>query len=95
MIRPLWISALRPYAAHLVFVHADYLGDRPLAHLGGRDVVFTSRLRVVPFDLEDGQPLGPGMDTRIEYNQLTVERKAAEILRRPTRRLSEGLARRQ
>ena len=39
----MWIRVLQPYARHLVFIYAEYMGDRPLAHLGGRDAVFTSR----------------------------------------------------
>jgi serine/threonine-protein kinase len=90
------IEALRPHARGMMLIRAEYLGERELRPLGRRhDTVYQSRLTIVPFDLEVGQAVGRGMDEKIEYNHLTVERKVEELLRSKVRRvISMAAARR-
>jgi serine/threonine-protein kinase len=81
------IEALRPHARAMLLIRAEYLGDRPLNYHGRRDVVFQSRLTIVPFDLESGQAGVNRMDEKVEYTHLTVERKVEQLLRSKIRRL--------
>lgn len=75
-------DVLRSHARWLVFVRAEYTGDRPLYYQGQHDVEYRGRLHVVTRDLESGRAVGDEIHVPIGYSQLTVERKTAEILRK-------------
>jgi hypothetical protein len=82
------METLKPHARYLVLAHAEYLGERPITYMGRRDVAFQARLHVVAFDLATGGGVGQGLNTKIDYTHLNVERKVAEALRPAARRLA-------
>jgi serine/threonine-protein kinase len=75
-------EALRPHASHLILVRAEYLGDRPLRHIGGGDLAYQARLGAVALDLDSGQMVGQAFSRKVEYTHLTVERVVSESMRR-------------
>ena len=75
------LSALQPHARYVIVVHAEYLGDRELFYMGRRDVAHESRLTVRPFDLQSGSAVGPGLDEKLEYTQLNVQKVVASTIR--------------
>jgi hypothetical protein len=84
-------EALRPHASHLILVRAEYLGDRPLRHIGGGDVAYQARLGAVALDLGSGRMLGQAFSRRVEYTHLTVERVVSENMRRWLRSVRDAM----
>jgi len=72
---------LRPHARYLVFIRADFTGERELYYMGRYDTEFQARLNLETHDLRDGRPVGPGVHASIGYTQLSVEAKVRELLR--------------
>ncbi len=72
---------LRPHARYLVFIRADFTGERELFYMGQYDREIQARLNLETQDLLDGRPIGPGVHTSIGYTQLSVENKVENILR--------------
>ena len=83
---------LRPYAANLVMVRVEYLGERPLTYMGQPDVAFQARLTVVPIDLQGGGALTAPVRLRTEYTHLNAQRVAEKELRRPATDIARLLA---
>jgi serine/threonine-protein kinase len=83
---------LRPYAANLVLVRVEYLGERPLMYMGQRDVAFQARVVMVPIDLQAGNALAQPIRIRTEYTHLNAQRVAEKELRRPAYRIGQMLA---
>ena len=84
------LSSLRPHARLMLLVTAELISDRPIHYMGRSELVYTSRLSIIPFDLASGQALGPGFDDKLEYNSLTVQRKCEELLRPRLRRILDA-----
>jgi len=72
---------LRPYARYLVFIRADFTGERELYYMGRGDTEFQARLNLETSDLLDGRPIGKGVHASIGYTQLSVEGKVEDLLR--------------
>jgi serine/threonine-protein kinase len=72
---------IRPHARYLVFIRADFTGERDLYYMGRHDTEFQARLNLETRDLLDGRPVGPGIHTSIGYTRLSVEGKIEDILR--------------
>jgi predicted Ser/Thr protein kinase len=83
---------LRPYAANLVLIRVEYLGERPLMYMGQRDVAFQARVIMVPVDLQAGSTLEQPVRLRTEYTHLNAQRVAEKELRRPAYRIAQMLA---
>ena len=83
---------LRPYAANLVLVRVEYLGERPLVYMGQRDVAFQARVIIVPIDLQAGNALSAPVRLRTEYTHLNAQRVAEKELRVPANRIAQLLA---
>lgn len=67
------VEALRPAAAFLVLVRAEYLGGRELAVAGGSDVAHQARLTLTLVDLSgEGEPPQSILNERVEYTTLSV-----------------------
>jgi predicted Ser/Thr protein kinase len=86
---------LGQFAAHLILIRVEHLGERPLVYMGQRDVAYQARLVVVPIDVQDGAVLAQPVRIRTEYTHLNAQRVAEQELRRPAYRLSQMLAARQ
>jgi serine/threonine-protein kinase len=87
-------NLLRPYAANLVLVRVEYLGERPLVYMGQQDVAFQARVIMVPVDLQAGNALAQPVRLRTEYTHLNAQRVAEKELRRPAYRFAQLLAER-
>jgi serine/threonine-protein kinase len=85
---------LQPYAAHLVLVRVEYLGERPLVYMGQRDVAYQARVVMVPIDLQVGNALAQPVRQRMEYTHLNAQRVAENELSRPAHRIAQLLVRR-
>jgi hypothetical protein len=72
---------IRPHARYLVFIRADFTGERDLNYMGRHDTEFQARLNLETRDLLDGRPVGPGVHSSIGYTQLSVEGKVEDLLR--------------
>ncbi len=72
---------IRPHARYLVFIRADFTGERDLYYMGRHDTEFQARLNLETRDLLDGRPVGPGVHSSIGYTQLSVEGKVEDLLR--------------
>ena len=72
---------IRPHARYLVFIRADFTGERDLYYMGRHDTEFQARLNLETHDLLDGRPMGPGVHTSVGYTRLSVEGKVEDILR--------------
>lgn len=72
---------LRPHARYLVFIRADYSGQRELYYMGRSDTEFQARLSVETSDMLDGRAVGTAIHTSIGYTQLSVNAKVEEIIR--------------
>ena len=72
---------IRPHARYLVFIRADFTGERDLYYMGRHDTEFQARLNLETRDLLDGRPIGPGIHSSIGYTRLSVEGKVEELLR--------------
>jgi hypothetical protein len=87
-------NLLRRYAANLVLVRVEYLGERPLVYMGQQDVAFQARVIMVPVDLQAGNALAQPVRLRTEYTHLNAQRVAEKELRRPAYRFAQLLAER-
>jgi len=74
-------NLIRPHARYLVFIRADFTGERELNYAGRYDTEFQARLNLETHDLIDGRPIGAGVHVSVGYTHLSVENKVAEILR--------------
>jgi serine/threonine-protein kinase len=83
---------LRPYAANLILVRIEYLGERPLVYMGQQDVAFQARVIMVPVDLQAGNALAQPIRIRTEYTHLNAQRVAEKELRKPAYRFAQLLA---
>ncbi len=83
---------LRPYAANLILVRVEYLGERPLVYMGQQDVAFQARVIMVPVDLQAGNALAQPVRIRTEYTHLNAQRVAEKELRKPAYRFAQLLA---
>jgi serine/threonine-protein kinase len=83
---------LRPYAANLVLVRVEYLGERPLVYMGQQDVAFQARVIMVPVDLQAGNAIAQPVRIRTEYTHLNAQRVAEKELRKPAYRFAQLLA---
>jgi serine/threonine protein kinase len=72
---------LRPHSRYLVFISADYIGERELNYMGRYDLELQARLNLDTNDLLDGKVIGPGIHTSIGYTSLSVNNKVQELLR--------------
>jgi len=72
---------IRPHARYLVFIRADFTGERELYYMGRYDTELQARLSLETRDLLDGRPIGPGVHTSIGYTRLSVEGKVEDLLR--------------
>jgi hypothetical protein len=72
---------LRPHARYLVFIRADYNGQRELYYMGRHDTEYQARLSVETHDMLDGRAVGPAIHASIAYTQLSVNTKVEEIIR--------------
>ncbi len=72
---------IRPHARYLVFIRADFTGERNLYYMGRHDTEFQARLNLETRDLLDGRPVGPGVHSSIGYTRLSVEGKVEGLLR--------------
>lgn len=72
---------IRPHARYLVFIRADFTGERELHYMGRYDTEFQARLNLDTRDLLDGKPVGAGVHTSIGYTRLSVEDKVEDLLR--------------
>ena len=72
---------IRPHARYLVYIVADFTGERELQYMGRYDTEYQARLSLETHDLLDGRSVGPGIHTSIGYTQLSVENKVSELLR--------------
>ncbi len=72
---------LRPHARYLVFIRADYSGQRELYYMGRSDTEYQARLSVETSDMLDGRAVGAAIHTSIGYTQLSVNAKVEEIIR--------------
>ena len=72
---------IRPHARYLVFIRADFTGERELYYAGRYDTELQARLNLETHDLIDGRPIGAGVHVSVGYTNLSVENKVAEILR--------------
>ncbi len=83
---------LQPYARYLVFIRADFTGERELYYLGRSDREFQARLNLETSDLLDGRPIGKGVHASIGYTQLSVEGKVEDLLRPKFGRIAGNLS---
>ena len=83
---------LQPYAANLVLVRVEYLGERPLVYMGQQDVAFQARVIMVPVDLQAGNAIAQPVRIRTEYTHLNAQRVAEKELRKPAYRFAQLLA---
>jgi serine/threonine-protein kinase len=83
---------LRPYAANLILVRVEYLGERPLVYMGQQDVAFQARVIMVPVDLQAGNAIAQPVRIRTEYTHLNAQRVAEKELRKPAYRFAQLLA---
>ncbi len=83
---------LRPHARYLVFIRADFTGERNLYYMGQYDREIQARLNLDTQDLLNGRPIGPGVHTSVGYTQLSVENKVEDILRPEFGRIAEDLS---
>ena len=83
---------LRPYAANLVLVRVEYLGERPLVYMGQQDVAFQARVIMVPVDLQAGNAVAAPVRLRTEYTHLNAQRVAEKELRAPAYQIAQLLA---
>lgn len=72
---------LRPHARYLVFIRADYSGQRELYYMGRSDTEYQARLNVETHDMLDGRAVGAAIHASIGYTQLSVNAKVEEIIR--------------
>jgi len=72
---------VRPQARYLVFIRADFTGERELYYMGRYDTELQARLNLETHDLLDGRVIGPAVHASIAYTQLSVEDKVADLLR--------------
>ena len=72
---------IRSHARYLVFIRADFTGERELNYMGRYDTEFQARLNLETRDLLDGRQVGTGVHSSIGYTQLSVENKVEELLR--------------
>ncbi len=82
---------IRPHARYLVFIRADFTGERELHYMGRYDTEFQARLSLDTHDLLDGNPVGPGVHTSIGYTRLSVEGKVDDLLRPKFGRIASEL----
>jgi len=83
---------LRPHARYLVFIRADFTGERELYYMGRYDTEFQARLSVETRDLHDDRPAGPGIHASIGYTHLSVETKVSDLLRPKFGRIAGDLS---
>ena len=72
---------IRPHARYLVYIRADFTGERELYYMGRYDTELQARLNLETRDLLDGRPIGSGVHSSIGYTRLSVEGKVEELLR--------------
>jgi len=83
---------LQPYARYLVFIRADFTGERELYYMGRYDTEFQARLNLETSDLLDGRPIGKGVHASVGYTQLSVEDKVEALLRPKFGRIAGDLS---
>ncbi len=86
------VDAMSPYAHFLVFLRAEYLGDRQLNVLGRYDVEYQARLHTHYFDLRSRTPAKPGHSEQLGYTSLNVERNVEKYLRPQLRGIAANFA---
>jgi len=74
-------SLIKPRARYLVYIRADFTGERELYYMGRPDTELQSRLNLETHDLLSGQPMGEGVHASVGYTSLSVENKVQELLR--------------
>lgn len=74
-------SLIRPRARYLVYIRADYVGERQLFFMGRPDIELQSRLNMDTHDLLDGSVMGEGIHASVGYTALSVADKVQELLR--------------
>ncbi len=82
---------IRPHARYLVFIRAEFTGERELYYMGRYDTELQARLYLETRDLLDGRPVGPGVHTSVGYTQFSVEAKVEDILRPKFGRIAGNL----
>lgn len=74
-------SLIKPKARYLVYIRADFTGERELYYMGRPDIQLQSRLNLETHDLLSGQAMGEGVHASVGYTSLSVENKVQELLR--------------
>ena len=72
---------IRPHARYLVYIRADFTGERELYYMGRYDTEYQGRLNLETRDLLDGRLIGPAVHSSIGYTQLSAEGKVDDLLR--------------
>ena len=72
---------IRPHARYLVFIRAEFTGERELYYMGRYDTELQARLNLETRDLLDDRPIGLGVHSSIGYTRLSVEGKVEDLLR--------------
>ncbi len=72
---------IRPHARYLVYIRADFTGERELYYMGRYDTEYQGRLNLETRDLLDGRLIGPAVHSSIGYTRLSAEGKIDDLLR--------------
>jgi serine/threonine protein kinase len=72
---------IRPHARYLVFIRAEFTGERELYYMGRYDTELQARLNLETRDLLNSRTIGPGVHSSIGYTRLSVEGKVEDLLR--------------
>lgn len=72
---------IRPHARYLVFIRAEFTGERELYYMGRYDTELQARLNLETRDLLDGRPIGSGVHSSVDYTRLSVNGKVEALLR--------------
>jgi len=72
---------IRPHARYLVYIRADFTGERELYYMGRYDTELQARLNLETRDLLNSKTIGPGVHSSVGYTRLSVEGKVEDLLR--------------
>lgn len=72
---------IRPHARYLVYIRADFTGERELYYMGRYDTEYQGRLNLETRDLLDGRLIGSAVHSSIGYTRLSAEGKVDDLLR--------------
>ena len=82
---------IRPHARYLVYIRADFTGERELYYMGRYDTELQARLNLETRDLLNSKTIGPGVHSSVGYTRLSVEGKVEDLLRPKFGRIAADL----